>query len=381
MLDEGLVFGAALLGQAAAQVGFGALDGLIEQVLKAHGVPGARLELLAVVALHQTEGHMLDAHCRGHPTRPARHLKHPGKVGRLTRVGHIDEPPGAVAVGRRRQAVADRRQIGGGVIKTTVALLHEQRQGLAVLAAHPLEKHTTGAVVDHQQARSLEVIHDALEVGVVERLAALPQANVEAVIDALELAPALLAQQSPGLARQRLAALQLDHLLTGGGLKRLVFVKAGLGLAVEGHQITQVDRVSRVQGLGRHLLEVGDQHAELGTPVAHMVEPQHGMAAELQHPRQAVADDRRAQMPDVHLLGDVGAGKIHDHRSRIFNRRHPQACIAQPLGHFGRQALGPQGQVDEAWAGDHRLHAQRTEGRIRDQLLHDRAGDLARRLA
>jgi len=85
-------------------------------------------------------------------------------------------------------------------------------------------------------------------------------------------------------------------------------------------------------------------------------------------------------MAHVHLLGDVGAGEIHHHRRAALRRRHPQARITQPLSHLSRQALGLEGEVDEAGAGDHGLQAELHKARVRLQLLHDRAGDLAGRL-
>ena len=314
MADEGLIFMAVLLRQAAAQVGLGALHRLIEQILEAHGVAGAGLELLAVLPLHQAEGHMLQAALLGNPAGPPRHLEHPGEVAGLAGVGHVNDAPDPIAGGRCGEAVADRGQVGGGVVEAAVALLHDHGQGLALLAAHPLKKHATGTLVDHQQAGGLQVGHHGGQKGVVKGLPPFAQTDVEPVVDLLELAAALIAEHPPGLERHRISPLQLHHLLAGGGLKRPVLVEPLLGLAVEGDQIAQVHRIGGGEGLGRHLLEVSNQHAELGAPVAHMVEPQHRMAAELQHPRQTVANDRGAQVPHVHLLGDVGAGEVHDHR-------------------------------------------------------------------
>ena len=125
---------------------------------------------------------------------------------------------------------------------------------------------------------------------------------------------------------------------------------------------------------------MGDEHAELGAPVAHVIEAQHRMAAELEHPRQGVANDRGAQMPHMHLLGDVGAGKIHHHRRRVLHRRHAETLVPQPCRHLRRQPLRADREVDEARPGDLRLQAEVGEGGIGLQLLHDRRGDLPRSL-
>jgi hypothetical protein len=53
------------------------------------------------------------------------------------------------------------------------------------------------------------------------------------------------------------------------------------------------------------VVEVLDQHAELGAPVAEVVLADHVGAEEAQHADQAVTDDGRAQVTDVHLFGDV----------------------------------------------------------------------------
>jgi hypothetical protein len=41
---------------------------------------------------------------------------------------------------------------------------------------------------------------------------------------------------------------------------------------------------------------MGDEHAELCAPVAHVIEPQHVVPEELQHTAERVSDDRRPQV-------------------------------------------------------------------------------------
>ena len=57
------------------------------------------------------------------------------------------------------------------------------------------------------------------------------------------------------------------------------------------------------------------------------------VALELQDPRDSVADDRGAEVPDVHLLGQVRAGKVHDDALRRVRPGNAQArvCLARSL--------------------------------------------------
>jgi hypothetical protein len=110
---------------------------------------------------------------------------------------------------------------------------------------------------------------------------------------------------APGI---RVAGLQLDHQATGAVGELFGLVEALLGGAVEVFQVRQLVAGDRV------FLQVGHQHAELGAPVAHVVLADHFVAEELQHPGHAVADDGRAQVADVHLLGQVRRRQV-DHRA------------------------------------------------------------------
>ncbi|MNN18549.1 hypothetical protein D3C81_1317610 [compost metagenome] len=96
------------------------------------------------------------------------------------------------------------------------------------------------------------------------------------------------------------AGLQLDHQGAGAVGELGGVVEALLGGAVELLEVGQL-----ALGGGRVLLEVGQQHAELGAPVADVVLADHRVAEELQHAADGVADDGRAQVADVHFLGQV----------------------------------------------------------------------------
>ena len=71
-------------------------------------------------------------------------------------------------------------------------------------------------------------------------------------------------------------------------------------------------------------------------PVADMVLANDAVALELDDAADGVADDRAAQMPDVHLLGDVVLGIVDNsgqRRRRLFPRRavRRRRCIFKLL--------------------------------------------------
>ena len=63
-----------------------------------------------------------------------------------------------------------------------------------------------------------------------------------------------------------------------------------------------------------------DQHAERRAPVADVVLADDAVAEEVEHAHQRVADDRGAQVADVHLLGDVRRRVVDDHRLDVGRR-------------------------------------------------------------
>src|SRR5260221_9308858 len=95
-----------------------------------------------------------------------------------------------------------------------------------------------------------------------------------------------------------------------------------------------------------------DEHAEWGAPVTDVVLPDDLVASEFSRAAERVADHRRPQMPDVHLLGDV--------RCRIVDRDdlwRVGLWHAEPL--IGPHRTGLRGdpriaqrQVDEARSAD-----------------------------
>ena len=171
------------------------------------------------------------------------------------------------------------------------------------------------------------------------------------------------------------ARLQPHHRPARLLLELVVLVEPRLGPLVEGDQVGDVERLGAAQGARRLLREQRDQHAELRAPVPHVVEARDGVAPQLEHARQCVSDDGGAEVPHVHLLGDVGRGVVHDHALRGGGPRRaarlragehrPQLCEEKGRG---------EAQVEEAGAGD----LGRVEARVQRGGLHNLRRDVPR---
>ena len=108
---------------------------------------------------------------------------------------------------------------------------------------------------------------------------------------------------APGGDVLRVAALQFYHAQSRPVGEGRVGVEFFFRRPIEILQIFQFG----LRRVGRTLQfqQIGDQHAELGAPVAHMILPNYFVSQALQHPRQAIANHRAAQVADMHLLGQI----------------------------------------------------------------------------
>ena len=71
--------------------------------------------------------------------------------------------------------------------------------------------------------------------------------------------------------------------------------------------------------------------------------------SDLEHARERVADDRAAQVPDVHLLGDVRRRVVDDDRLRRGGRRDAEARVGRGIARRrARGSVGVEREVDEA---------------------------------
>src|SRR5262245_32855080 len=94
------------------------------------------------------------------------------------------------------------------------------------------------------------------------------------------------------------------------------------------------------------------QHPELRAPVAQVIVGDDGVAQEAQEPGKGVANDRAAQVADVHRLGDVGGAEVDDAGPWLRDLSYAETFILCYRLEFPGHPLGPQTQIDEPRAGD-----------------------------
>ena len=165
------------------------------------------------------------------------------------------------------------------------------------------------------------------------------------------------------------------------GVARLLFAKPRARLPGEtlvvfgggGGVILHVEPIERRQvalvPLAPPALQRRDELPELRAPVPHVVDPHHLEALRLQDPVETRADDRRAQMPDVKRLGDVGRGVVDDDRAPGPARGVPEVATRGVVEDRLGEERGPDAEVDVGTGG-----ADRGEGR---ELGSETAGEVA----
>mmetsp|Transcript_27168 Transcript_27168/g.65295 ORF Transcript_27168/g.65295 Transcript_27168/m.65295 type:complete len:245 (+) Transcript_27168:78-812(+) len=229
--------------------------------------------------------------------------------------------------------MADRGQVGRRVVEPPVALAHEERQRLVVPTRESLQEHGRGALALHGHSCGLQVRDHALEVRIVEGLAALVQlSDIESIVYFLVLDARRRTQRFPGGQGLDVSGLEPDHALPRPNLKVLVGIEPLLRGLVQRHKIAQIHVPGslRVERLRKFVPQVFHEHAELRPPVANVVESEDIMSHEGQEVGEGVADDGGAEVTHMHFLGDVGGGKVHDNFLLVAGQRNAQSAPLIP---------------------------------------------------
>jgi hypothetical protein len=107
--------------------------------------------------------------------------------------------------------------------------------------------------------------------------------------------------------------------------------------------------------------------SELRAPVADVVVRDDGVAEETPDARERVAEDRRADVADVHRLCDIRRREVHDEPARCDEWR-AEPIIRGERGKVRADRGGLQAEIDEPCACDLRRLAQVVHLQLRDDL-------------
>ena len=159
---------------------------------------------------------------------------------------------------------------------------------------------------------------------------ALPQPlvepDVEQGVELLELAPGKLDGLFPDREVLRISRLEFDQLFARRFFYGFVGLLDPVDLAVETDQLG--DRVAP-EGLAvEQMLPPVNHLPELGPPIADMVVGDDLVPQKACDPGEAVAEDRAADMADMHRLRDIRGAEIQHDFPRGLRGSHPQPRIA-----------------------------------------------------
>src|SRR5687767_8835217 len=93
--------------------------------------------------------------------------------------------------------------------------------------------------------------------------------------------------------------------------------------------------------------KVGDQHPELRPPVPDVILADDPVSLKFDDAADGIADDRAAEVADVHLLGDVGAGIVDYHGLRWGCERGAETAVCDDRRELPRQPARAQADVDK----------------------------------
>ena len=241
--------------------------------------------------------------------------------------------------------------------------MHDDRLYFALFVFEFVQKYALGSVRLREQASPTDVIDCGLQVIVVGTLAVhirTGKVDTQSVIKRLTVRHGNLNEPLPLHQHGRVARLKLHDGLSTAPLKVFVGIKALLCLTIEIFQIRQ--RV-RCRALFRH---ESQQHAELCAPVTDMVLSNDRMAQTFQHPSDAVTDNGAAQMPNMHLLGQIRARVVHHYALRVGAWLGGGCCVGDELRR--------EGDVDKAGA----CHSQIARDAVKIDDVDDRLRNLTR---
>ena len=195
---------------------------------------------------------------------------------------------------------------------------------------------------------------------------ALVEANVEQAVELLKLAPGELDRLLPDREVFRIPGLELDELLAGLALDVVIGFLDAIDLAVEADKLG--DGIAVERRLIEEMFPSVDDLSKLGPPVADVVIGDHLMAEKAGDAGQGVAEDRAADVADVHRLGHVRRAEIQDDLSGWHSGSDSETVVKGQRAERRRKKLFFQPEVDKSGAGDFRRGGDPRDIKVSEDL-------------
>ncbi len=262
-------------------------------------------------------------------------------------------------------------KVSGGIAEATILLAHDQWQRQTITSEESRRVDADRTPIALRDSEALQLGDNWLELRVVAALGGrvlLAKCDVQPRVQRLDISRGCIDQVAPQLQCGRIALLQKHDAASRALCKGGITVELEPRCPVEPRQGVHIAAV-RGDAFIEHLL---DEHPKRRAPVADMVLADDVVTQILQRSRQAIADDRAAQVPDMHFLRQIRRGVVHDHGLRALGSFDPQAYVlmhaAKPRGQIFRAAS----QVDETRPRHHGA----LENLAQRQSGHDGCGNL-----
>jgi len=231
------------------------------------------------------------------------------------------------AIGMQRFVTVFRTgDIRRGVQIAAILFLDDHAHRFAFLVFILIKENNRCSFTLYRQFFGFQIGHDTGQHWVVEAFThhvVTGQRDVQTVIRELVLGHGDVNQFAPHLAEVLVTALEFYHIAACAFGEGFVFVIVLLRFAVKTFKVSQRHFASIFLLL---FFEEGDQHAELRSPVTHVVSANDFMAQKFQRAHSGITDNGGTQVTHVHLFRHVG-GRVVDH-----NRFGLRLSNAQTIG-------------------------------------------------
>ena len=342
----------------------GTLQRLVQQIRQLHGTARTGFKRFAVFTQHHAEHVVFQRHGIRHIARFTHDGPRLHQMLVLTGVNVIED---AIRM-QRFVAIFGAGDIGGRVEVAAILFLDDDAHRFAFLVFVLIKEDHRCAFAFDRQPFGFQVGHDPGQHRVVQALAHhvfTGQGHVQTIVGELVLGHGDVHQLAPHLTEVLVAALQFHHVATRALGKGFVFVVVLFRIAVEAFQVRQRHLTGVILLL---FFQPGDQHAELGAPVADVVRTDHVVAEELQGAHGGITDDGGAQVADVHLFRHVRGGVVDDDGLRL-RLRHAQTVGFQGRIYVLRQEGRVEEDIDKARPGDFGFAGDTLQIQVRQDLL------------